>query len=524
MFTAINSFAGTVLWSPFRCRWTLAGQRHFGVATLARAWESQYNHRLATVATTRRRFSKNPFQSGAVQLAVLFLCICIASESPAQTGDIKTTPLYARIKSSLDAVRAIDTHDHLRSFEQIPDRVDTPDGAGMTLYSVWSHSYIRRTTRITPWPADGSFDTWWKDASDDFDDARATSFYRYLLPAFRDLYDVDFDTITPRQAKALNDEIFKNYQNDDWLQDVITRRANIELMFIDPYWNRLQFAREHRFSVPVLNVTTIMQAAHPDRLSSEADSPFAYAQRKGLSTETFDDFLAVVDSIFVDAVSADAVCLKSTQAYQRTLNYSRVTREQAALVFRQPKGETSDIEQKVFEDFMFRHVCQLSAKHGLPFQVHTGDARMQGSNPMLLVDVIEANPQTKFILFHGGYPWVGETGAIAMKHRNVWIDSCWLPTLSYTMAKRAYKEWLDAVPSDRIMWGADTTDAEGIYAATEFTRQCLAEALTEKVAAGELREEHARRIGKQVLRDNALKLFPKLNRMLWRTDRQDLEE
>jgi hypothetical protein len=29
----------------------LAGQRHFGVATLARAWESQHNHRLATVAT-----------------------------------------------------------------------------------------------------------------------------------------------------------------------------------------------------------------------------------------------------------------------------------------------------------------------------------------------------------------------------------------------------------------------------------------------------------------------------------------
>ena len=47
------------------------------------------------------------------------------------------------------------------------------------------------------------------------------------------------------------------------------------------------------------------------------------------------------------------------------------------------------------------------------------------------------------------------------------------------------------MPSDRIMWGADTVQAEGIYAATEFTRQCLAEALAEKVERGELREEHA---------------------------------
>ena len=33
--------------------------------------------------------------------------------------DIKTTPLYARIKSGLDAVPAIDTHDHLRPFGEM---------------------------------------------------------------------------------------------------------------------------------------------------------------------------------------------------------------------------------------------------------------------------------------------------------------------------------------------------------------------------------------------------------------------
>jgi predicted TIM-barrel fold metal-dependent hydrolase len=161
---------------------------------------------------------------------------------------------------------------------------------------------------------------------------------------------------------------------------------------------------------------------------------------------------------------------------------------------------------------------RLSAKYELPFQIHTGHGRLQGSSPMMLLDVIQANPQTKFILFHGGFPWIGETAAIGMRHRNVWIDSVWLPTLSYTMAKRAYQEWLETMPSDRILWGADTVQAEGIYAATEFTRQCLAEALAEKVERGELTEEHAARIGRQILRDNALALFPKLKRQLWRKD------
>jgi hypothetical protein len=49
-----------------------------------------------------------------------------------------------------------------------------------------------------------------------------------------------------------------------------------------------------------------------------------------------------------------------------------------------------------------------------------------------------------------------------------------------------------------------------------WTRQCLAEALAEKVDRSELREEQAVTIGRHILRENALKLFPTLQRQLWR--------
>ena len=150
------------------------------------------------------------------------------------------------------------------------------------------------------------------------------------------------------------------------------------------------------------------------------------------------------------------VSLKTTLAYQQTLAFENVPKETAASVFGRPRNQLTPAEIKAFEDFVMWQLVALSAKHELPFQIHTGQARIQGSNPMLLVDMIQANPETKFILFHGGFPWVDETGVIVMRHtKNVWIDSVWLPTLSYSTAKRAFHEWLEVMPSDRIMWGAD---------------------------------------------------------------------
>ncbi len=199
------------------------------------------------------------------------------------------------------------------------------------------------------------------------------------------------------------------------------------------------------------------------------------------------------------------------------MQFEDVPRERAAQVFGRPRDALSAREVKDFQDFIMWRLVELSARYDLPLQIHTGHGRLQGSNPLLLVDLIAANPGTRFILFHGGYPWVGETGAIVLRHdAHVWIDSVWLPTISPTMARRALHEWLEVMPSDRILWGADCNHAEGIYGATAVMRRVLAEVLAEKVDRGELLEAHALRIGRQILRENALALFPPLRARLWK--------
>jgi predicted TIM-barrel fold metal-dependent hydrolase len=446
-----------------------------------------------------------------------FVCTAFVLASSLFAQGTRETTTYRRLKNALDAVPAIDTHDHLWPFDKLPGYVETEHGKGMNLASLWQNSYYRWINPITPWQPGQKFDDWWAKAKHDFDNARGTSFYRYQLPAFQDLYGIDFDRITDAQARELNDRIFRNYADQRWLMEVVTRRANIELMFNDPYWARFDFKTSYPFEVIVFNVTTLVRGFHPSEFKSPADDPFHFAKTRKLPIGTVDEYVAVLDQLFREAKEKGAVCLKTTLAYQRTLRFENVKRDRATQVFGKPRAELTDQDVKDFEDFVMWRLVELSAKHALPFQIHTGQARIQGSNPMLLVDLIEANPKTKFILFHGGFPWTEETGVIVMRHgSHVWIDSCWLPTLSYTAAKRAYHEWLEVMPSNRIMWGADCNHGEGIYGATEFTRRCLAEVLAEKVDHGDLLEEHALKIGRQIMRENALELFPQLKNRLWK--------
>ena len=445
---------------------------------------------------------------------------------------IRETSTYQSLKSYLSSIPAIDTHDHLAPFNHLPTMTQTDRGYGMTLWGLLVAHY-GWVNPLPHWKDGESFEEWWVQAKPGFEDARATSFYREMLPAFRDLYGVDFDQITDHQARELNSRIFANYKSEQWVQRVITQRANIELMFIDPNWARLDFRTAYPFSVLVLNVTSLVWGFHPSEYQesmhpsyfSTFDNPYLFAKTRGLPIASLDDYITLLDEIFKEAKEHGAVCLKTTLAYERTLQFENVSKEQAAQIFGRPRSELTPEQRKQFEDFIMWRLVELSAKYDLPFQIHTGLARIQGSNPMLLVDLIEANPKTKFILFHGGLPWIDETGAIVLTELsshagNVWLDSVFVPSVSYEMAKRAYREWLDLMPSNRIMWGSDQITAEGIYGATEFTRRCLTEVLADKVIQGDLRVSDARRIGKQILRDNALTMFPELKARLWRNHSQ----
>jgi uncharacterized protein len=416
------------------------------------------------------------------------------------------------MRSALDAIPAIDTHSHLHTWPMLQGTREA------LFYSIWRGAYTNRVATLPQRTPNETASAWWIRATPVIANVQATGFFRYKLAAFRDLYGVDFESTDPAAIDALPRRVADNYGDRRWLYDVITERSNLELMIIDPYWAKLDYVPEYPFESFVLHVSTLLDGFHRSEFAREPSAdPYRVAERIGVPVATLDDYLALLERLMGDAKRAGAVGLKSTRAYDRTLRFENVPRAAAAAVFGRPRSSLSAQEIQEFQDFIMWRLVGQAAKHDLPFQIHTGHGRLQGSNPLLLLDLIEANPQTKFVLFHGGYPWIGETGAIAMQHwRHVWVDTVWLPTISPRMARRALHEWLEVMPSNRLLWGSDCFNAETIYAATKINREVIAEVLAEKVDRGDLREPDALRIGRQILRDNALEVYPAMKDKLWR--------
>ena len=201
----------------------------------------------------------------------------------------RDTAAYQRIKTFLDSVPIIDTHEHLGPFERLMlgpghplPHVETERGPGVNLYSLWALSYYGSLYKqLTPWKPGQPFAEWWSQAKHDFDDGRALSQYRYLLPAFQDLYGIDFDSITDEQAARLDQRIFENYRDRKWLYQVITERANIELMLNDRGWVLLDLKLEHPFEVIIFNVAFLLKGFHP----SEFKEPLLAIREKALGPE-----------------------------------------------------------------------------------------------------------------------------------------------------------------------------------------------------------------------------------------------
>jgi predicted TIM-barrel fold metal-dependent hydrolase len=239
-----------------------------------------------------------------------------------------------------------------------------------------------------------------------------------------------------------------------------------------------------------------------------------------VSIHSLDDLVRVISRTLADWKRKGCVGLKISEAYARTLNFEKVTRDDAERVFNRTfehLGEGLTLPQaKPLVDYLIHAMILIAGENDITVIIHTGlhaggKNIIENANPTLLTNLFLEYRDIRFDVFHCGYPYVREAGVQAKYFPNVCVNFCWLNIISPRAAREAFSEYLEIVPSNKIIgFGGDLSIVEKVYGHLVMAKRNIAWALAEKIEEGYLSENDAVTLARKFLYDNP-KNFYKLN-------------
>jgi hypothetical protein len=437
---------------------------------------------------------------------------------------MQTTELYKRIRTEIEGISMVDTHEHLISEQtRLGQKIDlfywfshyaSSDliSAGMPISSL---ECLRRS--------DLPLDERWAEFAPFWKDVRNTGYGRALLLAAHDLFEVD--DINQASYRELSEKITDS-NHSGWHYHVLKERARLHLSLVDVLedFDPCPVSEmDRRLFAPVLRVDDFVTPCNrPDLEMLE--------RRTDVAIHSLDDLLKALDVAFDRALRDGAPAVKVAVAYERPLQFEKVTKADAEHVFNQlcrypltlrehRFGEYVQLppvsweEARPLQDYLMHQVIRRAIEHDLPIQVHTGLQEGNGNllvnaHPLQLVNLFLEYPEARFDVFHAGYPFQSELATLGKNFPNVYLDLCWVHVISPWVARQTLHEWIETVPANKIFaFGGDYIFVEGAYAHSRMARSNVAEVLAEKVSSGYLNEAEALTLAHMLLRDNAIRFF-----------------
>ncbi len=350
---------------------------------------------------------------------------------------------------------------------------------------------------------DMSLEERWQALEPYWEAIRNTAYAKETLIAVRDLFgieDLNRETYVPL-SKAIADS-----RRPGWYRHVMKEKANIAVAVTDSQMTDV----DGEIFAPV------MRLDHFIGVRSRADLAFL-ERESGTVIHSLDDLVRAMRVVLEKYVAGGVVGIKSGLAYERTLQYDKVTRNEAETVFNRIAGHLGEgpswREAKPLQDYMMHQIIRATIEAGLPMQIHTGlqegnENIITNANPTHLVNLFVEYREAKFDLFHGGYPYIHEWATLAKNFANVYADMAWVHIISPSIGRSLLHELIETVPGNKIMaCGGDAVTVEMAYGHARMAREVVARVLVEKVEEGYLTEDEAIRLAGKMLRDNPAALF-----------------
>jgi hypothetical protein len=350
----------------------------------------------------------------------------------------------------------------------------------------------------------------WRALEPYWEYSQFTAYSQCLRIAIRDIYG--FDEISASTIGQINDAI--RARNKPGLYHYVFKdRAHIRFWVLDDRHDKpIKADRDYFVTVREFDDFCLPQKrADVNKLE----------QISGVSITRLADLKRALEKNFDEAVEAGIVGIKTVIAYGRDILFREVEEEAAERDFDSmmrgdrplPVGFRQRIDRpfRNLEDHMFHQVIKLAEAHHLPVQFHTGmngTNFVENTNATHLTNLFFLYPQVRFDIFHISYPYWEEVSVLGKVFANVNVDFCWIPIVSPALSRRALSEYLETLPSNKIIvFGGDYFYAELTYAHAKMARKVVAQVLAAKVENGFCSETEALELGRRLLYDNAAALF-----------------
>jgi uncharacterized protein len=335
---------------------------------------------------------------------------------------------------------------------------------------------------------------------------RFKSYFRWLQKALKSIYKINED-LSAKTWDYYSEIICNSHKEAGWHKKILKDYCNYEKVIIDAYWNPGSNNNNSDIFTCTFRIDPLFFGYSKDELDHDGNNVFKLYNKK---FSNIDAYILFVRNLIKSKIRDGCVALKSAVAYDRDINYEKFSKTEAQKVFKDKSINRDNV--KAFQDYVFYEICKIAAEFDIPIQCHTGLGCFNKTNALSMLNIIKINPETRFVLFHGGFPWSDDVigllhGSYGYIFHNVYADICWLPLLSPTAAESTINKLIEVSTAEKISWGCDTWTSEESYGARIAFNDLLANVLTKKIENGYFSINDAECIVENILYNNPKSLY-----------------
>ena len=227
--------------------------------------------------------------------------------------------------------------------------------------------------------------------------------------------------------------------------------------------------------------------------------------------ETLDQFLDAMKGYVLGVKEQGAVGLKMMSNPFEAPNREEAL--QAFLSLKEGKVDRLPVPNPL-RDAVVDETIAFATKQDMVICVHTGYwGDFRTLDPLHMIPLLQRHPQTRFDIYHLGYPWMRQAIMLGKGFPNVWLNLCWTHIISQRYVLIALDELIDTVPTNKILaFGGDYgLPVEKVYGHLVMAREDVARVLARRIEEGDMSESQALALAEKWFVKNPRSLYSLLN-------------